>query len=89
MDHRGEYMTCHRCGCSISWHSNNEQDEEFSGVFDKLRDHFENSPCSRDYKIGIVLGTIKYEPNVQEFFQKNFNYTKWLERVKEHHENLE
>ena len=51
------FMTCQECGEKILWRSDNEADDRFASVIDKLIYHINDVSCSRERKLKEVLGT--------------------------------
>lgn len=58
-----ESTTCYKCGKFIRWGSNNEGDERFWGVYDKMLDHQKNDKqCRREEKLKEILGDDEVKP---------------------------
>jgi len=52
------YMTCGECGEQIIWSSTDYDDDDFSGVIDKLTHHINyDKDCVRERKLKILFGT--------------------------------
>lgn len=52
--------TCQECGELIRWCDSETNDDQFSGIIDKLIYHMKNDPkCVRERKLNELFGTKK------------------------------
>lgn len=68
MESRSYSTLCQLCGQSVRWSDSDPYDEQYNGLFGKLKYHLNNGACARNEKIKEIIGE-ETKPNVMKFYK--------------------